>query len=207
MASASIHSLLKSSLAVPSSSIKKSGVIRHRKRQLDDDPLHDIRVKRDAERDAKRSIVNTDIRIPSTLREYTYEVEDLQEFLVNSIEYYIKDVDIDIPVFPPSLLELVEKMRQFLLSQVSEPPIYFRKWMIDQKTNVKLDRILIPVSLTEIKNIGLYDYYIDESKPIKEGGVPLNDLLQFITMYLLTLRTGDLSIVPDMISKIWPLVN
>jgi len=134
-----------------------------------------------------------------------YEIEDIQDFLVTGVEYFIRDIEPGLSE-PPSLLDLLNDTKRKMTSPSSVSPLYFKKWMIDQITNGKQPVISRTLDIREIKNIGLHDYFIDDGEPPKEGGLPLKKFLQNIVMYILAIRTGDLSIIPDIQTNIRPLL-
>jgi hypothetical protein len=128
-----------------------------------------------------------------------FEIEDIQEYLVTSIETFIKDVLYPVPESQPSLLTKLNDFHKKIINPANiSAPIYFKKWMIDQAVNGRHGMVILPITLPELKNIGLYDYFLDDTdKSIKL-------LLRQLVMYILALRTGDLSYLPDIASEIKP---
>lgn len=123
------------------------------------------------------------------------EIEDIQEYLVSSIEDFIVDVSPGSPE-PPSLLTKLNEFHTNIINPANiRAPIYFKKWMIDQAVNGRQNMVILPITLPELKNIGLYDYFLDDID---------KSIMQQLVMYILALRTGDLSYLPDIASKIKP---
>jgi hypothetical protein len=188
----------------PSLTRKLSGKQGKLKGQIRDDD--DLMRKREILLERRRSLISS-VPVGDDYDDIDFEIEDIQEFLVSGIEYFIQDVEIPlVSPEPLSLFDLLNSTLTNIISPVSTPPIYFKKWMIDQFTNRKQHLISSPLDIYELKNIGLYDYYIDTTKTLKEGGLPLEQLLQYIVMYILAIRTGDLSFFPDIQTEIRPLL-
>jgi hypothetical protein len=125
------------------------------------------------------------------------EIEDIQEYLVSSVEDFIVDVSPGSPE-PPSLLTKLNEIHRKFIDPADTSvriPIYFKKWMIDQAVNGRQGMVISPITLSEIKNIGLYDYFLDDTD---------KSIMQQLVMYILALRTRDLSYLPDIASKIKP---
>jgi len=128
------------------------------------------------------------------------EIEDIQEYLVSSVENFIIDVSPGSPQ-PPSLLDKLKEIHRKIIDPADTSvriPIYLKKWMIDQAVNGRQGMVTKPIELSEIKNIGLYNYFLDDTEK------SIKPLLQQLVMYILALRTGDLSYLPDIASEIKP---
>jgi hypothetical protein len=132
------------------------------------------------------------------------EIEDIQEYLVSSIEDFIMDVSTEFPQ-PPSLFTNLDEIHRKIINPTDTSvriPIYFKKWMIDQAVNGRQGMVTKPIELSEIKNIGLYDYFLNNTDMRILSLQKI--LLQQLVMYILALRTGDLSFLPDIASEIKP---